>query len=235
MMLNFQVFRGTYTTILFSLLVSCSLLDKNTEKNAADHVFLNDSLRCECYDLNSVVDSHSLFHCRLYDTSTNHLRISGNFIFYPVTGYQAYGWIKYWGEDGKLTDKVEHTIFKNPFRTEINQYIVFGLDSLDTIADKSHYLTHTLEYLNTDSVLIRMHYNGWRAYSSKYSYSVYTEIKNEFVFRTGEPRISLKLPIARFVKDSVIQLIMIKTGDSDTGEDMIYMHPIYYDIPLQKD
>jgi len=156
--------------------------------------------------------------------------VKGNFFIYQNNKKLPIGWIMYYNKNGGIDGAKEYIVLDTR-RQEINQFITFGKDSLDTLYSESKFLKHTFKYLNNDSIRIHLRFRGWRENISNYAYTVGDT--NKVVFHTNKPDISFDIPKTLFV-DSNLSIVMIKTCDSDSDKDCIIMEHIYYDIKMQK-
>lgn len=214
------------STILFT---SCHLDKKEITK--PDIVIQSTEYRLEGF-FDRIEDSLSIYNCFLYDSDSKNLVTSGKHIIYSDNLPLPFGWFEFWNDEGKLAEKIQYIANSKSRTFEINQNIKFGVDTNDTVFQESNFLKHNLNYLNEDTVEIMLIYRGWKENESNYAFVALTDIDNEFVFRTNNPKIIFKLPIKKFMADSNITILMIKTSDFDIEQDLINMGHIYYDIEL---
>jgi|GEM_PF-2704670 len=224
----------TFFNILgISLIILASCQTEKKELIKPDKVLQIFENRLEGF-FDGTKDSLSIYNCFLYDTANNNLMASGKYIIYDDDFPLPFGWFEYWNIEGNLVEKVHYTADSKSRIFEINQNIKFGHDTIDTIFEESSFINHNIDYLNEDTLEIKLKYRGWRENESNYAFLALTDLHDEFVFRTSKPRITFKLPIRKFSDDSNITILMIKTSDCDTNQDMLNLENIYYNIDLKK-
>jgi len=216
--------------IIIIFFVGCDSGNPKLHSNNPDKIFYIKNCRFNCFKLRTIKDSITLYKCYGYDTLTNIIMVKGNYLIYKDNYKLPTGWVIYYNKNGGIDGAEEYCVF-DVRREELNQFIAFGKDSLDTLYSQSKFLKHTFKYLNNDSIRIHLRFRGWRENISNYAYTV-GDI-NKVVFRTNKPDISFDISKTLFV-DSNLSIVMIKTSDSDSGKDSIIMEHIYYDIKMQK-
>ncbi len=215
--------------ILMTLIFSCNSEEKK-DRPSIKKIFYEDNFRVEYYKKQLIMDTIPLYHCEIFDTSTNKLTGKGEFIKTKGDKFMPCGWVKTWDHSGKIDEAIKYDLFYNDsFIVDISQNIKFGIDSLDTIYSESSYFQHKLSFISNDSVNIRLWYRGKKQNESNFAFES-VDKKNKFLYRTNKPYTSFNVP-KYFFKDSTLSLHMIQTYDH-TKEGGGQMRLLYYKIKL---
>ena len=212
-----------------TLIFSCNSEEKK-DRPSINKIFYEDNFRVEYYKKQLIMDTIPLYHCEIFDTSTNKLTGKGEFIKTKGDKFMPCGWVKTWDHSGKIDEAIKYDLFYNDsFIVDISQNIKFGIDSLDTIYSESSYFQHKLSFISNDSVNIRLWYRGKKQNESNFAFES-VDKKNKFLYRTNKPYTSFNVP-KYFFKDSTLSLHMIQTYDH-TKEGGGQMRLLYYKIKL---
>ncbi len=219
--------------LLLTIILFTSCQSEKKEVANPDIVMQFREYRLEGFFSRINEDTLSVYDCFLYDTTSHKLYSHGECIISNDSFPLPFGWFNFWNTEGKLTGKTQYVLRNDSVKFDINQNITFGLDTTDTIYQESFFLKHYIKYLNKDTVEIQLKYRGYKENESNFAFIAKTDIHDEFVFRAQKPNIKFKLPIKKFIGDSNIRILMVRTNDVENAPDMIDMQFIDYDIELK--
>ena len=200
---------------------------------ASDTIIFHEGLRIECIRTGKTRNSKQKFNFKAFDTITEKIFSEGSIIIKGDSTHHPIGWMMYYDTNGHLIQMVDFTAYADDKESEMNQIIIFGEDTMDTIFKESHYLKHKLSFLNEDSVLISFKYRGSNEDISNYAYTL-LDSTNKYEFRSNKTSISFSIPILCFKNDSSILFSMIKFYKESPNDEGGFMEYIYYRVKLQE-